>query len=590
MPTSAGGGAAGGMPPVGDVCNTAETIVGGSVTAPMSVMGTTVGFTNDYSTANQTGCVSIVGRDRVYSVSVAPNSRILSSVRPALGTVFNPSINVIVGPEAQCSAIPRVCVAADDLGPATATNSIRYLNTTATTEDVFVLVDTNAFADTGGTFQLDVSVDTPAQGDACESPLALMSGTPRTADVLTGFANDYFATSRALGLTCVSQMASDGPDRAYSVLVGVREALTVSVTPSAGLNTGINLHGDASDCANRTCITSSDNGAPGATDTLIWSNTATTARTVHIVVETPAGATGSYSITATTGPLPGDVCETTTAPITMAGTLTAQSLAGYSVDYAQASLSNGCRSSSGPDRVYAITVPARQRLVSTVVPFGGLDPVLNLISGTSAACNAMPRVCGASADSLSSTSASETIVWDNSAQSPQDVFLVVAAFNASRSMGTFSVQTSFTTGDHCRSPTVVSGTFPQTLTGQNFVGYRKDIDNLQSPCRSYSGPERVYEVTIPGARSGADGGVAPGRVEFSATSTTDLVLNVYTSEAACVASPPACLTGVDAVIGGTESVVITNSNAGPAPVFVTVSTWATGSAVNATFSATINAQ
>ncbi len=583
---SAAGGSAGGGVRVGDVCGTAETIVGGSLTSPTSVMGTTAGYTNDYSSTNQNGCIGTDGRDRVYAVSVAANARIIASIRQAASGSYDPSINLIVGPEAQCAATPRVCAAGDDLGTASAVNAVRYVNTSTMTENVYVLADAISSLDTGGAFRLDVSVDTPPQGDACESPFALMSGTPRVGEGLSSFANDYFVTSRTSGSTCVPSSASDGPDRAYSVLVGAGETLNVSVTPSVGLNTAINLHGNASECASRTCITSSNNGPTGMMDTLIWSNTGTTARTVFVVVETPAGATGSYSITTTTGTLPGDVCSTTTGPITAAGTITGQSLAGYSVDYAQANPSNGCENYSGPDRVYSITVPPRQRLVSTVAPQTGLDPVLNLVNGTAAACNAMPRVCAATADNTFSGQ-TETAVWDNGTTSPQNIFLVVGGYNAGLSSGTFSVQTAFTTGDSCRSPTVVSGTFPQTITGQNFVGYRKDINNFAStlPCRDYSGPDRIYQVTIP-ARGGPDGGV-PGRMDFSVNSTSDLVLNAYNFESSCVASPAVCLNGSDTIGGGTEALAVTNPNAVPVTIFVGVSTY---SAASATYSVTVNVQ
>ncbi len=574
------------MAPVGDVCGTAEAIVGGSVTSPTSVMGTTVGYTNNYSAAGQTGCVGTGGRDRIYAVAVAPNARILANIRQSSSGAYDPSINLVVGPEAQCSATPRVCIAGDDIGLAPEVNAVRYLNTSAMTENVYVIADSSNGSDPGGAFRLDVSVDTPAQGDACEAPFALMSGTPRMGEGLSAFANDYFNTSRTSGTTCAASTASNGPDRAYSVLVGAGEALNVSVTPSAGLNTAINLHGDVADCASRTCITSSNNGATGAMDTLLWVNTGTAARTVYLVVETPAGSTGSFSITTTTGLLPGDVCATTTGPITAPGTITNQSMAGYSVDYAQATVANGCENYSGTDRVYAVTVPPRQRLVSTVVGAGGFDAVLNFINGTAAACNAMPRVCVATADS-SFAGGTEVGWWDNGTMSPQNVFVVVGGYSAASSTGTFSFQTAFTTGDSCRSPTVVSGTFPQTLTGQNFVGYRKDIDNLASvfpPCRDYSGPDRVYQVTIP-ARGGPDGGV-PGRM-VSATSTADLVLNTYNFESACVASPSVCLNGADLNSTGTESLAVTNPNAVPVTVFVGVSTY---SAPSATYSVTINVQ
>jgi hypothetical protein len=570
------------MAPPGDVCGTAEVLMGGSVSAPLQVNGTTVGYTNDYSTTNQSGCVGTSGRDRVYSVSLAPNQRVLATIRQAATGSYDPSINVIVGPEAQCSATPRVCVAGDDLGLSATVNGVRYLNAGGSTQTVYLLADSTSTVDPGGAFRMDVSVDTPPMGDACESPIALMSGTPRMGEALTGFANDYFATSRS-GTGCVTSTGATGVDRAYSVLVGAGETLTVSVTPSAGLDTAINLHGDAAECAGRTCLTSSNNGAAGVLDTLLWTNTGAAARTMLVVVETPAGATGSYTITTTTGTLPGDTCATAPPPITAPGTQSGQSLAGYSNDYGISSPANGCEDATGPDRIYAVTVPPRQRLVTTVTP-SGMDPVVNFVAGTAAACNAMPLVCAASADN--SASGAETTVWDNGTTSPQNVFVIVGGYSSSSSSGTYSLNVNFTTGDHCRSPTVVSGPYPRTYTGESFTGYRKDIIVGASPCRTYSGPDRVYHVTIPPA--GLPDGGMPGRMDFSATSSTmDLVLNTYNFESSCTSNPSVCLNAADNGVTGSESLAVVNRNAVPVTVFVGVSAY---SSASGTYSVTINVQ
>jgi hypothetical protein len=575
------------MAPAGDDCTTAEALTGGSVSSPLVVNGTTVGYTNNYSSLNQTGCAGTAGRDRVYSVSLAPNARVLASIRQASVSSYDPSINVIVGPDTQCSASPRVCVAADDQGTQAAVNRVRYVNTTASTQPVFLLADSYDSVDTGGTYRLEVSVDNPTQGDACEDPIVLMSGTPRTGDTLTGFANDYFERT-GTGTTCANSVVSAGVDRAYSVLVGAGEALTVNVTPSAGLDTAINLHGDVGSCSGRTCVTSSNTGAAGVADSLLWVNTGTTARTMLLVVESPTGATGTFSIGVTTGLLPGEVCTNTPSPITTPTTLTAQSLAGYAVDYSQPTAANACEDSSGPDRVYAVTVPARQRLLATVTGGSGLDPVINLLNGTASVCAAMPRVCSASADNTGS-GGTEVGIWDNASMSPQNVFVVVSSYQAGSSTGTFSLNVAYRTGDHCPSASVVTGPYPRTISAESFSGYRKDINGGASPCRTYNGPDRVYAVTIP-PRGGADGGI-PGRMDFSATGSggNDPVLNVYNFENTCTASTAVCLAGSDSTFSnGTEAVAITNPNTVPVTVFVGVSNF--GSSPTGTYSVTVNVQ
>jgi len=565
---------------VGDVCPTAEVLTPGTLASPLSVTGTTVNYANDYSDTNQSGCIGTSGRDRVYSVAMPTGARLLANIRQSSVGSYDPSINLIVGPASQCAASPRVCVAGDDLDSSSVVNSVRYLNTSGSAQTLFVLADSISSLDQGGGFRLDVSVDVPSAGDACETPIALTSGTPRSGESFTGLANDYFVTSRTSGSGCVTSTASAGPDRAYSVLVGAGETLNVTVTPAAGLDTAINLHADASECASRTCTTSANTGGSGANDTLQWTNTGTSARTMLLVVESPTGATGSFSITTTTGTLPGDVCATTAPPVTVATTLSAQSLSGYSVDYSQTSNSNGCLRSSGPDRVYAVTVPPRQRLVTTVSPTSGMDPVINIINGVAAACSATPRVCSGSADGLGSGGV-ETAVWDNGTTTPQNAFVVVSGYAPFSSVGTFTWAAQFLVGDSCRSPTLLAGPFPQTLSAQTFVGYRRDITlpffNFGG-CLDFSGPERVYQITVPPTR----------RLRFTATSSADLVLNAFTSESTCTASSPTCVSAADQFSSGPEIIDLTNNGSTAATLWIAVS--AANGPTTATYSVTASLQ
>ncbi|MBL8933576.1 MAG: hypothetical protein JNM69_03430 [Archangium sp.] len=173
--------------------------------------------------------------------------------------------------------------------------------------------------------------------------------------------------------------------------------------------------------------------------------------------------------------------------------------------------------------------------------------------------------------------------------SPQNVFVVVSGYSAASSTGTFSFNVDYRTGDHCPSATPVTGPFPRTISGESFTGYRQDIADGPSPCRTYNGPDRVYAVTIP-PRGGADGGV-PGRMNFSATGSggNDPVLNVYNFESTCTASTATCLAGADSTFGnGTESVAITNPNAVPVTVFVGVSNYS--ATPTGTYSVTVNVQ
>lgn len=558
------------MPLPGDSCAIAETITGGTVASPTQVMGTTVGYTNDYGSSAT--CVGAGGLDRVYSVNVPAGQRLLATIRQGAANFYDPSINLVVGPQAQCAVMPRICAAGDDVGGSSEVNGVRYFNTSGAAQTLFVVADTGSGFDLGGAFRLDVSVDAPVAGDACEAPISLTSGTPRFAEPLAGFANDYFSRSFITSTGCVGTLAAGGVDRAYSTLVGAGETLTVGVTPSAGLDVAINLHGDATECAARTCLTSTNLAGPGAAESLVWTNTGATARTVILLVETPAGATGSYGISTSTGTLPGDVCATTAPPITAAGTQSNLSLAGYAADYSQPTSSNGCSLSTGADRVFQVTVPPRQRLVSTVTAAGGLDGVINIIPGVATACSAMPRVCSGAGDQAGPNGI-DTAVWDNGTTTPQNAYVIVAGRSASSSAGTFSLNTNFLVGDSCRSAQVVTGPFPRTVSSQTLVGFRKDITLGSLPCRNptSSGPERVYEIDVPAGRELV--------VIATPSGFEDLVLNVFSSEAACTAIPATCSGGFDDFGSGTaESFSARNNGTSTARLFVAVSRFSSGTA------------
>jgi hypothetical protein len=356
--------------------------------------------------------------------------------------------------------------------------------------------------------------------------------------------------------------------------VGPAETLTVTVTPSAGLDVGVNLLADAAACTTRSCTTSTNLAGAGGAETLIWTNTGTTARTMLILVETPAGATGTFSIATTTGTLPGDVCATTAPPITTPGTQAGLSLAGYAADYTQTSSANGCSLSTGADRVFQVTVPPRQRLVSTVTASGGFDGVINVIPGVASACNAMPRVCSGTGDQ-SGPNGVDTAVWDNGTTSPQNAYVIVAGRASFSSVGTFSLNTNFVVGDSCRSPQVVTGPFPRTLSAQTLAGLRKDI-SLGFSCFPYSGPERVYEIEVPAGQLLT--------VTATPSSGEDLVLNLFNPESACTAPTATCVTGADSSVTGAETMSARNNGTTTTRAYISVARYTNaGATFNVTF-------
>jgi hypothetical protein len=527
---------------------------------PQSVVASTVGYARNHSMAGN-GCANAQGRDRVFSLSVMPGERLLASIRSQDG-VFDPLLNVILGPAAQCSATPVVCAAGDDFGLTSSVNSVRYLNAQNVGQSVLLVASTYVQNDSGGPFRLDVSVDVPPMGDTCENPTPLQVGTPKQGEVLSGFVNDYQARTGNQS-TCLSTgNLIDGIDRAYRLTVAAGETISVTVTPSAALNVSLNLHATEAECLSRNCLTWVNSQGPGGAETLTYRNLDATARTVLLVVETPAGSIGTYAISASTMSFPGDVC--TTAVTGTTGLLSNQTLAGYTVDYAQSISANGCVASQGPDRVFTFQVPARTRLAVTSTPSGGMDTTLNVVAGPAAQCQVTPRVC-VSAASSQGPNTPETALWDNGSLSPQTAHVIVGARTPATAIGTFALSASLATGESCRSPTIVSGPFPATLSNESINGMRRDINVTGAVnCVPSASAEHVYEVQVD-----------PGKV-LSVTATPsgseDLVLNLFSSESNCMAMVPNCLRSANAQGGGMpETVSGSNATASPLPAFIAVS-------------------
>lgn len=189
---------------------TAVTLVDGGVTLTGETLaGFASDFTNDFATVM--GCAFRGGADRVYTVPVPGGQRLVASAS-SLGDL---GVSVISS-AATCSARPLVCAArADNGGSSTMTpviESLRYDNTTATAQNVMVVVDS---AGAPQSYDLTVRVGAippPAytssmMSGACDSfagvtptPLLTDATTPPLADDVAGplvalpFAFSFFGT------------------------------------------------------------------------------------------------------------------------------------------------------------------------------------------------------------------------------------------------------------------------------------------------------------------------------------------------------------------------------------------------------------
>jgi hypothetical protein len=421
-------------PPPGDTCPSAEAIAAGTLAGQ-----TTVGFNNDYTGAGSTGgCTSADrGLDRVYSIAVPDGQRLTASVT-AEEAGYDPSIYLIAAPAANCSAVPRVCLAADDSGGASTTNTVRYRNASGAEQTVFIVIDSFSSTDDGGTFTLATVVETPPPpppGDVCSTAQAAAPGT--LADQTTvGFYDDY--NGGTLAERCTT--SDRGLDRVYSIAVPDGQRLTASVTPAeTGYNPSIYLvAAPAANCDAdpRVCLAADDLGLADDTNTVRYGNVTGAEQTVFIVIDsgsTEAGGAFDLEV-ALAVPPPGEYCAN--AEPLAPGTLLDQTTVGYANDY---ELPGSCTgfATRGLDRVYSITVPAGQQLTVLATPAADYDVAIYLLPAPASSCSD-DATCLAGEDSGGEGEADE-VSWVNAGGAPAPVFVVVDCFLMSDPGGTYSL-------------------------------------------------------------------------------------------------------------------------------------------------------
>jgi hypothetical protein len=516
----------------GDVCETA-IVVGAGTTS-----GTLSGARNDYGSG--TSCVGASGPDLVYAIEVPAGFAATISVSP-VSSSFDPSISLVAA--SACSATPRVCLAGDDSGGASATNVVRFRNDAATATRVLAVIDTASVS--GGSFSLGVALAAIPEGDVCASAIPLAVGT--TTGNTSAATNDYGS-----GTSCTG---TQGSDLAYALTVPPGERAIVSVTSADGLfNPSIALvAGPADRCAAtpRTCIASSDGATATTLDTVRYTNEGTAPVTLFAIVDSGSATTrGAFTLSFTTEtPIAGDVCASAT-PIDVGTTM--GTTVGSSNDYGGGS---GCAGTQGADVAYAIEVPPGLRaLVSVVGRDGVFDPSPSLIDGPATACGSTPRVCVASS-SVTGAGATDTARFANPGSTPRVLHAIVDSASPTAT-GPFAITVAFDTpllGDECALPERVG---PGTYTG-TLDGYARNF-GFGLACETHDGADRVYAITL---------GVGQTLTATATTSAFDLVLNL---ESPCGASPRACLDGSDLTVSGSETVTYTNPGTAPLDVFVVV--------------------
>lgn len=549
--TAGGVGTAGGATGTGgESCVMAQAIAGTT-----TLSGSTVGAAADVN-LSCTGSRN-QGPDRVYVVTVPNLQRLTVTLTPEEtdtsdgGLQYDPSLYLVAGPAAACAPADAgdrtSCLDGSDIDmPPGSPERVAWLNTSGAPREVFVVVDSffTAPDETNGTthegkYDLSFTVAAPPMGDRCESAVTVTPGM-LSGQSLDGYSGDY-----GFGTNC---KRSDGPDRTYALTVPAGQRLTAIATTAndAGFDVTLNvIAGPAASCeaSPLVCLIGSDALGLGGTERVDYLNRGTTPQNVFVVVGSydPTDTVTDFSIaTSVAMPPAGDECASAVA-LTAGTPLTGQTFSGFGNDYGTGT---GCGfSSSGPDRVYSLTIPPNKLATVTVTPSPGLNTSVSLVDGTANCATGMLR-CVAT-----STLATEpdVVTWTNRTTAPQTLLVLVDS--SAPGTGLFdlaAVVTDPPAGDSCSTPTTLASGAPVASTT---IGFTNDYAaGATTTCATFdtSGPDRVFSFNVPtGQRakvtvSGAtDGGYVPS------------VSLVTGTAAACEAAPRVCVASANSSSLGT---------------------------------------
>ncbi len=418
-----------------------------------------------------------------------------------------------------------------------------------------------------------------ATGESCAAPTVIGVGT-QLAQTTVGFANDLSGATSGVN-NCTG--SDDGRDRVYQISVPAMNRLVARVVPVAGFDPSIYLvESPSANCtaAPRVCLTSNDAGGTGDPDEVRFVNDGGSARTVFIVIDnfssTDTGGVFDLVVALETPPV-GDLCQTATT--LGAGSHPNQTTVGFGNDYFGGDTLDNCSEADlGLDRVYAISVPANNRLTATVTPTSGgnFDPSLELIAAPATMCDASPRVCLAGDDSGGTVDAN-TVTYVNNGATAAPVLLVIDSFRSSDTGGVFTLDIRFDppmAGDRCQGAEALSG----TQTGQTTVDYQNNYGYVgNDTCFESPGPDRVYAVTIPVGQ----------RLTTTVTPAAgfDPTINVLSQPAGmCDVAAPVCLASLDSeATGAAEVLVLGNGRTTPHDVFVSVDSYTAAGNGSGTF-------
>jgi hypothetical protein len=545
----------------GETCQTAPALTVGQAKS-----GTLAGTSGNY--ANSETCQGQLGPDAVYSVLVPKGKRLSVTVTPTYA--WDPSLALVLGPASNCDASPRVCLASKDAKSKGYAETATYDNKSGADETVFVVVDSPIATGSwlaSSTFDITASVEeipaVPFQpGDTCQLATVLTAGT-LVSGTTAGLTGNYADS--------VSCKGAGGIDAVYLLEAPPGKRLTVKLTPTTDWDPSISLiewPPSSCDASPRVCAASLDGSINFEPETLVYHNTSEFPDYMYIVIDTNyANETGSFTLMPEiTTILEGDLCQN--APtITLPSTVTGATTAGYANDYnGGTNCADPSSSSTGPDRVFSVSVPAGKRLTAKVTPTGtSWDPTVSLVAGPASNCSASPLVCLAGAN-LAGKGLPETVKYTNSSGAAVVVLVVVDGATVTDSW-TFDLQVSVDTPPPTLNPTEFCTTAPALTAGQEIAGTTAGMDASFGSginCEGTAGRDGAYSISVPKGKQLS--------VTVTPTSTWDPSISLVKGPAAnCNNNPRSCLESADD-FGSRESetVTYTNASAGAETIFVII--------------------
>ncbi len=277
--------------PGGDTCqNPGPAVTATTTLASQSFAGAAANFSHNTSQ----GCENTHGgADRVYALTVPPNTRVSVVVNPSAN--LDVVLNLIDAAASPLCTSSSTCLAGVDVGSDGDPETAAYTNPSTSNRTVLAVVTDRDAASSTRTFSFTATFSLP--GDTCATATSLTSALGTS--VLSGQNLRSFTPSHAFSAANGCVATPSAPDRAYSVTVAPGRTLRLTATPGTGLDLAINLTTTTSACGSA-CVASANAAGPGGTETAEYTNTTSGTQTVSVVVaelSTPSTATFGLDVT-----------------------------------------------------------------------------------------------------------------------------------------------------------------------------------------------------------------------------------------------------------------------------------------------------